>query len=438
MTTTRRPRVAAIGLDRSQVVSIESLCGELRPADSLVDYLRSYSWSETDVLVAGHHLDRQVVDVSVNVMSIGPTFFSWTDANTHSWPGRSSHYASTMNKNTERELAVPIACPDLYKPLASELCRQLGRAKKPPQVFDTSRENQKTALIETTSGHAVALRIVLPSRPRASDGERSRPTALLLPRTDNLVAWFRAFLCDLHESDPRRVPQAPPRLSRPWEWYTPEEKDLANRISKIESELKRLANERDQFQQHLTTEGESANRGIRRILWADGEDLVAASQDILADLGFAVRNVDAELKQGEPKREDLRLTLQHVPDWEAIVEVKGYPRGTRTNDARQLREHRERYNREEGRRPDLTVWLSNPYRTMDPSSRPPPDPNVNANADIVGAVHVLASDLYRQWALVAAGSLDSETVVQSLQNADPGLWAPRPQAPISSSNCTTG
>ena len=90
--------------------------------------------------------------------------------------------------------------------------------------------------------------------------------------------------------------------------------------------------------------------------------MVAAVRDILADLGFVVRDMDAKLKQGKPKREDLRLTRQGVPGWEAIVEVKGYTSGTRTNDARQIREHRDRYITEEGRPPDLTVWLSNPYR----------------------------------------------------------------------------
>ena len=42
--------------------------------------------------------------------------------------GSSYHYVSTNNQNTERELAVPPACPVLYKPLAAELCRHLGRA----------------------------------------------------------------------------------------------------------------------------------------------------------------------------------------------------------------------------------------------------------------------------------------------------------------------
>ena len=145
---------------------------------------------------------------------------------------------------------------------------------------------------------------------------------------------------------------------------------------------------------------------------------------MLTGLGFKVRDMDAELSQDQQKREDLRLTRRDDPKWQAIVEVKGYPSGTRTNDIRQIREHRELYIKEKGRYPDLTVWLANSYRTTDPSSRPAPDQNVKDAAENIGAVHVLSSDLYRQWALVAAGSLDAETVVQSLVNADPGLWTP--------------
>ena len=232
------------------------------------------------------------------------------------------------------------------------------------------------------------------------------------------MAWFRAFLCELNESDPIRVPQAPPRLSQPSDWYTPQEKCLADRISQIVSKLQRLSDERDQFQKRLADEGENADRAIRRALWADGDDLIAAVQDMLTGLKFTVRDMDAELKRDQQKREDLRLTLQGVPGWEAIVEVKGYASGTKTNDARQIREHRDLYIKEEGRYPDLTVWLANSYRTMDPSSRPAPDQNVKDTAENFGAVHVLSSDLYRQWALVAAGSLDAETVIQSLVNAD--------------------
>ena len=198
---------------------------------------------------------------------------------------------------------------------------------------------------------------------------------------------------------------------------------LAGRISEIDLEFERLTTEREHLQRDLAAEAERADRGIRQALWSDG-DLVTAVKDVLAEFGFTVRNIDAELKQNEPKREDLRLTLQEFPDWEAIVEVKGYPSGTKTNDARQIRQHRERYITEVGRLPDLTIWLSNEYRTMDPSSRPVPDQNVKDAAELIGTVHVLTSDLYRQWSLVSAGSLDRETVIKSLMNAHPGLWTP--------------
>ena len=432
MTNTRRPRVAAIGLDSHQVASIAPLCGELRPADSLHDYLKNYSWTETDVMVSSA-LRGDEVDSGVNLMTIGPTSLRWPGRypTASHWPGRYStarrwvrYYVRTDTENTERELAVPPSCPDLYKPLAAELSRQLGRAAEPPAVVATSRQD-RTALIETTSGHPVALRLVLPTRSRAADGEPSRPIALLLPGASNLVAWFRAFLCELHASDPTRVPQTPPGLSQPSDWYTPQEKALADRISRIESEFERLSNELDQLQTKLAGEGERADRGIRRALWADGDDLIAAVKDVLTDLGFGVCDMDAELRPDEPKREDLRLTLQDEPAWQAMVEVKGYTSGTRTNDNRQIREHRDRYIDEVGRSPELTVWLANPYRTMEPSSRTAPDQNVKGAAEAIGAVHVLAPDLYRNWALVAAGSLDAETVIQSLVNADPGLWTPR-------------
>ena len=138
---------------------------------------------------------------------------------------------------------------------------------------------------------------------------------------------------------------------------------------------------------------------MRRVLWDDGDDLVQATKVILQDLELAVRDMDAEVQPGKPKREDLRLTHPKHPNWEAIAGVKGYSKGTKTNDARQIREHRDRYTGEEGRLPDLTLWIANPHRSTDPSSRPTPGRNVDEAAKNIGAVYVLASDLYLQWVL---------------------------------------
>ena len=227
MTNSRRPRVAAIGLEDLERESIALLCGELRPANSLHDYLQRYSWTETDVVVSRASLDGDQAVGSVNLMMIGPVLVYWSDTYSHLHPrGEILHSARSNTENTERELAVPPGCPDLYKPLAAELSNQLGRAAEPPAVMDTSRQQGRTRLIETTSGKPVALRLVLPAQSVAAGGKTASPIALLLPEASNLVAWFRAFLCELHESDPSRVPQAPPRLNQPSDWYTPQEKAL--------------------------------------------------------------------------------------------------------------------------------------------------------------------------------------------------------------------
>ena len=421
MPNIKKPRVAAIGLDDSQAASIRPLCGDLRRANSVSQYSQDYNWTETDVVVTSAP-GWDLIDPRVNLMTVGPMTLSWAEE-VHSFAELYADYINTGKDNTERELTVPPSCSDLYRPLAVELSRQLQLSTEPAAVIETGLQDQ-TSLIETTSGLAIAMRITPTTQSDATNSYQPIAIGLLLPQSANLAAWFRAFLTDIHESDPSRVPQAPPRFSQPSDWYTPEERALADRMSEIESEFERLSNERDQLQVVLSAEREKADRGIRRALWTDADDLVAAIKDMLSDLGFKVQDMDAELKENEPKREDLRLTLQDSPGWEAIVEVKGYPSGTKTNDGHQIRSHRDRYIKEKLRSPDLTIWLANEYRMMDPSSRPAPDQNVKNVAELVGAVHVLASDLYRQWTLVATGRFDKEIVIKSLVNAAPGLWLP--------------
>ena len=406
-----RPRVAAIGLSDSQVASIELLCGTLRPELSLEHYLGRYNWTETDIVVATD-LDDEQIHSEVNILTIGKNRFLWR--------GRVSRNYAT----TERELSVPDDCPELYKHLAANLCTQLNRSAQPPDVVDADLK-YKDALIKSTSGRSIALRLVYPVQAAESHGEQPGYVTLMLPYSADLTSWFRAFLCDIHAINPEQVPEPPPSLSQALDWYTPQERFVADEISRIEAEIECLNDKRSALETELIAERERADEGVRKSLWADGSDLIDAVREMLSDIGFVVRDMDAELIEGEPRREDLRLSLARDPEWQALVEVKGYTSGIRTNDARQIREHRDRYIREEGHPPALTVWLSNPYRKiMDPSSRPIPGRNVDDAANYIGSVHVLASDLYRRWALVAAGDLDAESVVESLMNADPGLWIP--------------
>ena len=223
--------------------------------------------------------------------------------------------------------------------------------------------------------------------------------------------------------DPVRVPQAPPRLASPSDWYTPQEAQLEQRLSQITDETNQLEIEREQVKAELASASEQADIGIRRCIWDDGDGLVDAVAQILEDLGFVVRLMDPEKEQGEPKREDLRLTHADLGDWEAMAEVKGYTNGTKTSDSRQIREHRDRYREVEGQLPDLTLWISNTYRLMDPSSRPAPDRNVDDAAAGIGATHVLTTELYRLWMLVKSGDLEPAQAVQQLASAAEGLWS---------------
>lgn len=412
--TTKRPRVAAIGLDESQIESIAPLGGTLRPADSLEEYLKNYNWTETDITILGDGIDS--VTVRGNVLTIEPLKVSLM-GHPHSYP---SWPYLAMQDNTEREMRVSEACPEGYRHLAAELIRQLGSAQNPPIAFTHwgFPKERVSILVETTSGLPIALRCGPTNNEKAS--EDGAAIALALPKEVSFSAWFRAFIADIHEFDKAIVPQAPPRLGNPSDWYTPEERALAKRIKEVADEVEQLKAEQELIQAELDTASEEAEVGIRRCIWDDGDNLIAAVGDILEELGFVVRHMDEETEQGDPKREDLRLTLVNRPEWEAIAEVKGYIRGTRTNDARQIREHRDHYIREEIRHPDLTLWIANTHRVMDPSSRPAPDSNVGDTAENIGAVHVLTTDLYRLWALVATGSIEKAQAVQLLIGADPG------------------
>ena len=427
MATVKRPRVAAISLNDVQLGAIRPLCGDLRVASSQEDYLQQYSWNETDIVVAVDPEDDYYGDSippSVSLVTLGRIDVTWTDRFVDLVEGEERrHYARTDSENNERELSVTDDCPVVYESLATELAKRFSPTEEAPGALETSRDNCVT-LVESTTGEAIAMRLLLPSSRGNRKGVTQRPVSLFLPPVADLASWFAAFLRDLHESCPSQVPIAPPSSSRPADWYTPTERELSNQIDEIDSRVAELGAERSKIENQLAIESQNADNGIRRILWADGDDLNEAANEVLSELGFRVRDMDTELNDGEPKREDLRLSRPGDSNWEAIVEVKGYTGGTKTNDSHQVRQHKEQYIAEEGRPPGLTLWLANPHRTMEPSSRPAPDGNVKDRAEAIGAVFAQTTDLFRQWVRVAADDIDAEAVIQSLIDAEPSLWTP--------------
>ena len=418
-----KPRVAAIGLDETQVDSIRPLCGELWTSPSWTRYLKKYSALETDIAVVARPTGTWS-GAPKHMLLIRPGALNIPYRRSGSRASDSPIQFVSDISNTERDVWVADACPELYAAPAAELVQALRqRDEAAPAVYcSLSPDDAVIPLILTTSHRAIALRGTVRWVPETVDDDGSEGIVVALPDATGLVAWFRVFLLDVREHDPDCVPMPPPTFARPSDWYTPEQRRLAQRIAELDASVERLLEDRKSLEEQMAEEDEEAEGGIRRALSADGDDLVAAVERILADLGFTARNMDSEIEPGEPKREDLRLTLPGRSGWEAIVEVKGYTSGTKTNDARQIRAHRDRYQREEGRLPDQTIWIANPYRSTDPSTRTAPDANVDEAAAIAGAVYALTTDLYLLWVADAENHPDCSSAVQELIEAEPGLW----------------
>ena len=170
----KRPRVAAIGLDDHQAQSIEHLCGTLRSADRFSRYVERYNVSETDVMVFGTESEFEIDrGAPAHLLTMEPRSLSWMQAHGAGIVGWCHVVATT--RNTERELTVSSACPAVYETLAADLSKQLGSAEDPPPVVipDGLEVFAQNALVSTTSGHAVALRLAVPTH-TSCGGTRTR------------------------------------------------------------------------------------------------------------------------------------------------------------------------------------------------------------------------------------------------------------------------
>lgn len=427
-TKTKRPRVAAVGLDESQLEALRPYCGDLRPAQTVDAYLQRYHWSETDIVVASRPYQIEI-DAGVHLMTTGPVSLGVSrQAGDRSAPVF-REFVGTDGRNRERELTINPGCPPMYRDPTERLSKELSVAEPPPTLtVSGAGELLQQPLVATTSGSPVALRLQWAERDWGGTASTLAvdTIALFLPEVSDLSQWFWAFLSDISDFAPDRVPEPPSRLGDLSAWYTPEESALAARVSEIERAIERLRDEHAQLQGEQVRARNVADATVRRAIWMDGEELVEAVSEILEEIGFTVEEMDRRKQPTQAKHEDLRLAFAERPGWEAIVEIKGYARGVKTNHAQQVRMHRDHYCDENGRTPDLTLWIVNPYREMEPSIRPAPDKNVERTAQIVGAVCMLTTDLYQQWRLVKQGKRNAVDVAQQLIQAEPGLWRPSP------------
>lgn len=254
--------------------------------------------------------------------------------------------------------------------------------------------------------------------------EGSAISIVLPPETTDHRAWLVWYLRSLHKFDPETFPGDPDWTLAP-EWATAETLRLHDELTEVHEErlklLARLENEERAAVSRLEDARAADKVGYQRLLTADGDELESAVEDVLAEFGFTVQNMDGHHDRvTKAKLEDLRVSDAEDPEWVALVEIKGYTKGARTNDVNQILGRPMRaYILETGREPSSVWHVVNPERTVDPSTRNdaiPNDLDLEALTDAGGAL-IETRQLFLALLDVQSGKADAAAIRLSLKNA---------------------
>lgn len=232
--------------------------------------------------------------------------------------------------------------------------------------------------------------------------------------------WVFAAFAAWRKVDPERFP-APPDWTQDPEWSTASELTARASLEEYRREtatiLAQRMEEDHKLRRVVEDERARADSRERRLLTASGDPLKDQVSDVLIELGFAVVDSDAlEANQAE-KLEDLRVS---DGAWTALVEVKGYTKGAKTNDLQKFTRPVGRYVRDTGREPDALWYIVNQEAGSDPGQRRPP---LTSNPDDVesfgedGGLVIDTVELFRLQRSVHLGTISKDAARAMLMPA---------------------
>lgn len=410
-----RPRIAILGPDPVVAATLAGvLPGDVRAAATWTDYCRTYAPEETDIAIV---FGQTNPDLLVRLASLGGRYLLAIGDDDVSQSALAPVFGWDRRSQQERELTANYeALGRFFESATRQLVDAIGGSAP---SFIVTEAGESTPLLWTESGRNIAVHYCASGR--VAKAESGSLDVLSVPTQADPAIWATALLRWINTKSPAVVPNPPARLIAADEWYTPDEQQVAKRIIETESEIERLRAERDGLTSELRTSLDSPPDGPKRLLTSDGEDLVAATVEVFNQLGFDVRDMDGETENGQPKREDLRVTIQSNDEWIAIVEVKGYGKGAKVGDLRQIRSHRDNFISETHKPPNATWWVMNENRLItDPSLRPPLGADVDDQCRLVETTAIRTTILFRLWREVVAGNVDAAEARLRLTNLEPG------------------
>lgn len=251
-------------------------------------------------------------------------------------------------------------------------------------------------------------------------GNESGELWWLPERTPRRAAWVAAALKRWQAADPARFPNVEGWRAEP-EWTTEAERRAGASLQLHEetmaARLTELLEERTRLQAALAEAQAAADARERRLLTAQGSELVEAVADLLRELGFEVQDADELPENAAAKREDLRII---DGTWTCLAEVKGYAkRGAKAGDLLQLGRAVEAFILRLRRLPDARWYIVNQSSATPPAERPRP---LHGSPDLPpfetsGGLVVDTRDLFRLRETVRRGDLDAPSARLLLRDA---------------------
>ncbi|MFC2172895.1 hypothetical protein ACFLU6_09735 [Acidobacteriota bacterium] len=348
------------------------------------------TWMATDL----KDLESKVSVLELDLMILGPDVTEWSNwvyevhvicfaEGYKTLPSPSSGMWIELTEPAETE---EHHLPELPLAYNKQLLADLGNVKS-SKGWCRIRQNYHRMSVPTKESCETCEKI-LSNGSIISDLHTGLPFATIFLREDsnlgiawlpqkfyNKAEWVSLICLEWAKFDEERFPDF-----RDWKkeekWMVPSELEITKKISSLEQERTQSISRYDKEIANLISDLSRAklkvDKGRRRLLTSQGNELVEEVADVFKTLGFEVECVDQNLSPDKPKREDLRLrvTSDEKYSWEAIVEVRGYKRKSgATADVSRLARFAEFYSKEKGRFPDKRIYVVNGQFELPPNQR---------------------------------------------------------------------
>ncbi|WP_433318653.1 hypothetical protein [Micromonospora chersina] len=368
-----RPRMLILGFAGNEYL-IEQLQA-LVPTSRVISSFSEVRQAEWDLLVTDQPTGNSVYQGSQThgaALHLGIIYFpanrQYATIEQHkTW----SKWIIATDGHVSQELLRLKGLPERIQQLTHEQLEPLVKKRRDHQYFSAAghwaggkHNPELTPFIKSAAGQ------ILAGKYRRTD----KSEAWLLPfDVPDIIPWAKAALAEWHGLDPERFPGVPD-WSHQDEWITATEQSLHSSLRAIGSEreaiLQQLAVREAEVRARLGEAREAADAFERALLTGQGDTLVRAVGEALREFGFKVEDGD-EVANERDYLEDLRVMDPDESNWVALVEVKGYTKGAKTEALTQFIRFHARHVQRTGKMPDSSWYVVNQFMNRDPSTRQP-------------------------------------------------------------------